>query len=65
MPGPLQTDELGDIFEILTKNELLPFGNDRNVAYAELEQPLASAGVIQDIDVVVIDAFARKKLFRP
>lgn len=61
----LQPDEFSDIFEILTEHEVLAFGDDGHVAHAELEQPLAPAGVVQYVDVLVIDAFARKKLFRP
>jgi hypothetical protein len=61
----LQTDEFRDVFEVLTENEVIAFGYDRNVAYAELQQAVASAGVVQDVHGFEIDAFTRKKLFRP
>jgi hypothetical protein len=63
--GPLETDEFRDVFEILAEDIVLAFGNDRNVAYAELEQTLASTCVVEHVDVLVVDAFTRKKLFRP
>jgi hypothetical protein len=62
--GALQAYELGDIFEVRTEHEVFAFGDDGNVADSELEQPLASAGVVQYIDDIVIDVFTRKKLFR-
>jgi hypothetical protein len=61
----LQTDEFRDVFEVLTENEVIAFGYDRNVAYAELQQAVASASVVQDVQGFEIDAFTRKKLFRP
>jgi hypothetical protein len=61
----LEADEFRDVFEVLTEHEVVAFRYDRNVANTELEQPVAAAGVVQDVDVFVIDAFTRKKLFRP
>jgi hypothetical protein len=63
--GALQADELRDVFEVLSEDEVFAFGDHRNVANAELEQALAATGVVEDVDVLVIDAFTRKKLFRP
>ena len=65
MARALQADELCDVFEILTEDVVLAFRDDRHIAHAELEEPLAAAGVVQNVDMLVIDAFARKKLFRP
>jgi hypothetical protein len=65
MTGALQADELGDVFEILSEDEVLAFCDDGHVAHTELEQSLAPACVVQNVDMLVIDAFARKKLFRP
>lgn len=65
MSRSLQTDELGNIFEVLAEDELLTFGYHGDVTHAELEQTLAAARVVQDVDMLIIDAFARKKLFRP
>jgi len=61
----LQADEFRDVFEVLAEDEILAFRDDRHVAHAKLEQSFASAGVVQYIDMLVIDSFARKKLFRP
>ena len=65
MARALQTDELCDVFEVLSEDEILASRNHRHVAHAELEQSLAPSGVVQYVYVFVIDAFARKKLFRP
>ena len=65
MSRALQADEFRDVFEVLAEDEVLTFRDDRHVANAELEQSLAAAGIVQDVDMFVIDAFARKKLFRP
>lgn len=65
MSGSLQADELGHVFEVLTENEALAFCNYRYVAHPELEEPLTTAGVIQDINGLEVYAFTRKKLFRP
>jgi hypothetical protein len=61
----LQPDEFGDVFEILSEDEALASGDDRYVAHAELQQALAAARVVEDVDRFEIDAFTRKKLFRP
>ena len=65
MSGPLQTHELGDIFQVLAEHELFAFRDDGNVPHAQLEQTLASVLIVQHIHHVEGDSFARKKLFRP
>jgi hypothetical protein len=64
VPGSLEAYEFSDILQILSEYELLAFGHDRHVAHAELQQPLATARVIEDVDMLVVNAFSRKKLFR-
>jgi hypothetical protein len=44
---------------------LLAFGYDGDVTHTKLEQPFASAGIVQHIDRFEVDTFTRKKLFRP
>jgi hypothetical protein len=61
----LQADEFGYVFEVLAENEVLAFGDDRYVTNTELQQALPPAGIVQDVDMLVIDALTRKKLFRP
>ena len=63
--GALQADEFGDVFQILAKDELLAFGYDRYIAYAELEQAFAAIRVVEYVNGDEIYFFARKKLFRP
>jgi hypothetical protein len=65
MPGALKAHEFGDVFEILAKYVLLAFGDDRHVAHAERQQPLAAARIVQNVDRFKFDPLARKKLFRP
>ena len=65
MSRALQADELGDVLEVLAEDKVLAFRDDRHVAHAELQQPLASAGIVEHVDGFEIDAFTRKKLFRP
>ena len=65
MTGALEADELGDIFEVLSEDELIALGDNGNIAYAELEQAFAAGRVVQDINGDEVDFFARKKLFRP
>jgi hypothetical protein len=64
MAGALQTDELGDVLEILTEHELIAARNHRHVAHAEREQFLTAAGIVEYVDRDEIDVFFRKKLFR-
>jgi hypothetical protein len=44
---------------------MIAFGDDRHVAHAQRQQALAAARIVQNIDRLKCDAFARKKLFRP
>jgi hypothetical protein len=61
----LEPDELRDILEILAKDELLALRNDRHISNAQLEKTFASSGVVEHVNRFEVDAFARKKLFRP
>jgi hypothetical protein len=63
--GTLQADKLGNVFQILPEDECITFGHHRNITHAELQQPFASTGVVEHVDGFEVDAFARKKLFRP
>lgn len=64
MPAALQTDELGDVFQVLTEDILIAFGQDGHGASAELGQPLLGRGIVQYVERGEMDAFFRKKLFR-
>ena len=64
MPAALQTDELGDIFEILAKNIVCAFCEHGHGAYTEAEEPLPSGGIVDHVDGDKCNFFARKKLFR-
>jgi hypothetical protein len=65
MPGALQAHEFSHVFEVLPEYEALAFRDDGHVAHAKLQQALAATGVVQHVYVLVINAFTRKKLFRP
>jgi CRP-like cAMP-binding protein len=62
--GAFEADELGDVLEVLPEYEALSLGDDGDVAHAVGEQPLAAAGVIEDVDGDEVDLLFRKKLFR-
>jgi len=64
MTAALQTDELGDVFQVLAKNILVAIGQNRDGSSAELEQPRFRRGVVQYVEGGEVDAFFRKKLFR-
>ncbi len=64
MPGALQADELGDIFQVLAKDELIAASQNRYGAHAKFAQSLQCRGIVQDIERGEVDAFFRKKLFR-
>jgi hypothetical protein len=64
MPAPLQADELGDIFQVLAKDELITAGQNRHGAHAKPAQSLQRRWIVQDIERDEVDAFFRKKLFR-
>jgi len=63
--GTLEADELGDIFQVLTEDELVALGHHGDIAHAELQQAFTAGRIVQDINGDEIDFFARKKLFRP
>ena len=64
MSCALDANELGHIFEILAKNELLTSGEHGHGAHAEFKQLRAPGSIVQDIDAAEGDALFRKKLFR-
>ena len=65
MAGALKPHEFGDVFEILPEHIARALRDNRHVAHAELEQTVAATGVVEHVDRFEIDAFTRKKLFRP
>jgi hypothetical protein len=62
--GALQTDELGDILEVLAEDVLFAFCEYGYRARAELEQLLSSVRIVQYVQRDEANAFFRKKLFR-
>jgi hypothetical protein len=65
MAGALQTDKLGDVLEVLAENVLAASREDRHGADAELEQLLFARGIVHYVNRDEVNAFFRKKLFRP
>src|SRR5262245_38561848 len=65
MAGALQPDELGDVFEVLTENVLAVSREYRHGANAELEHVLLSLRIVHHVHRGEVNAFLRKKLFRP
>jgi hypothetical protein len=63
--GALEANELGNVFQILTEDELFTLGNNRDITHAKLEQTFATCRIVQNINGDEVDFFARKKLFRP
>jgi hypothetical protein len=64
MPGALQADKLGDVFEVLAEDVLAVSCEHRYGAHAELEQPLFSRRVVHYVNSDEVNALFRKKLFR-
>ena len=64
MPGTLQSDKLGDIFEVLAKDVLITARQYRYGANTQFDQPFKCGWVVQYIQRDEVDAFVRKKLFR-
>ena len=60
----LQTDELGNIFEILTENILISLRQHWHAACAESRKVLLTLRVVQHINRNEANALLRKKLFR-
>ncbi len=60
-----ETDEFGDVFQVLPEDEILASGDDGNVADAVGQQAVTTRRVVEDVDGNEVDLFARKKLFRP
>jgi hypothetical protein len=63
--GAGETDELGDVFQVLPEDEILASGDDGNVADTVGQQAVTARRVVEDVDGYEVDLFARKKLFRP
>jgi hypothetical protein len=63
--GALQADELGDVLEVLAKNVLVASREHRHGPHAEFEQLLFSRRIVHHINRDEVNAFFRKKLFRP
>jgi hypothetical protein len=63
--GALQADELGDVLEVLAKNVLVASREHRHGAHAEFEQLFFSRRIVHYVDRDEVNAFFRKKLFRP
>jgi hypothetical protein len=64
MAAPFQADELCDIFEILAEDVTFSLGQHRHGTRSEIEQPLLSVAVVQNVDGDKVDVFVGKKLFR-
>lgn len=66
MSCALDANELGHIFEILAKNELLTSGEDGHGAHSEFKQLRAPGSIVQDIDAAEGDApFFERNSFVP
>jgi hypothetical protein len=65
MAGALQTDKLGDVLEVLAENVLAASREYRHGADAELKQLLFARGIVHYVNRDEVNAFFRKKLFRP
>jgi hypothetical protein len=65
MPGALQADKLGHVLEVLAENVLAASREHRHGADAELEQLLFARGIVHYVNRDEVNAFFRKKLFRP
>ena len=64
MAGALQSDELGDVLEVLAEDVVFALRYDGNVAYTQRQQLFAPARVIRNVDDEVVYLLFRKKLFR-
>jgi hypothetical protein len=61
----LQADELGDVVDVLREHVLPAPRHDRHGANAERQELVPAGGVLDDVYRDEVNAFARKKLFRP
>src|SRR5262245_21777749 len=64
MSRALDADELGHIFEILAKDELLASGEHGHGAHPEFKQLFPPGRIVQNVNSAEGDALFRKKLFR-
>ena len=64
MAGPSKSDEFRNFLQILSINVAVSSRYRGYSANSKLKQPLATAGIVEDVDRNEIDAIARKKLFR-
>jgi hypothetical protein len=65
MTGAGETDEFGDVFQVLPEDEILASSDDGNIADTVGQQAVTTRRIVEDIDGNEVDLFARKKLFRP
>jgi len=65
VPGALQADKLGHVLEVLAENVLVASRKHRHGAHAEFEQLLSCRRVVHYVKRDEVNAFFRKKLFRP
>jgi hypothetical protein len=65
MAGALQSDELGDVLEVLAENVLSASRQYRHGANPELEQLIFSRRIVHHVNRDEVNALLRKKLFRP
>jgi hypothetical protein len=61
----LEADEFRDVFKVLAEHVVSALGHHGDVAQAQLEKALAAARIIGYVHCFEVDAFTRKKLFRP
>ncbi len=64
VPGTLQADKLGNVFEVLAENVLFTARQYRHGVHTEFEQLLFSRRIVHDVNRDKVNAFFRKKLFR-
>jgi hypothetical protein len=65
MAGTLQTDKLGHVLEVLAENVLVASREHRHSTHAEFEELLSSRRIVHHVNRDEVNAFFRKKLFRP
>jgi hypothetical protein len=63
--GALQADKLGNVLEVLAENVLVASREHGYGPYAEFEQLLFSRRIVHHVNRDEVNAFLRKKLFRP
>ena len=61
----LCADEPSNVLKTLPHHISGASSHDRQIAHAKLQEPLAPARCVDYVNRFKIDAFTRKKLFRP